>query len=89
MEENIDITANMVSNLRNMAIDMGSELDSQNKILGRLNDKVRGGGVRGGVGGVWGGGCVGGGVLGGEVRGGGGVRKVRGGGGCVGGGYKE
>ena len=30
----------MIGNLRNMAIDMGSEISSQNAQLGRINDKV-------------------------------------------------
>ena len=33
--------SNMIGNLRNMAIDMGSEISSQNAQLDRINQKVR------------------------------------------------
>jgi len=39
MEENIGQVNTMIDNLRNMAIDMGSEMDAQNKMLNRLQDK--------------------------------------------------
>lgn len=32
----------MVGNLRNMALDMGSELENQNRQIDRINRKVRG-----------------------------------------------
>lgn len=31
----------MIGNLRNMALDMGSELENQNRQIGRINRKVR------------------------------------------------
>ncbi|XP_013773265.1 synaptosomal-associated protein 25-like isoform X1 [Limulus polyphemus] len=40
MEENIQQVGTIVGNLRNMAIDMGSELDSQNSQLTRINQKA-------------------------------------------------
>ncbi|XP_055879927.1 synaptosomal-associated protein 25-like isoform X5 [Biomphalaria glabrata] len=39
MEQNIGEVAGMVSNLRNMAVDMGNEIESQNKQLDRINMK--------------------------------------------------
>ncbi|XP_014663992.1 PREDICTED: synaptosomal-associated protein 25-like [Priapulus caudatus] len=39
MEENIGQVADMLGNLRNMAIDMGSEVSSQNQQLDRINQK--------------------------------------------------
>nr|AAO83846.1 synaptosomal-associated 25 protein isoform A [Lymnaea stagnalis] len=39
MEQNIGEVAGMVSNLRNMAVDMGNEIESQNKQLDRINQK--------------------------------------------------
>ena len=41
MEQNIGEVAGMIGNLRNMAIDMGSEIDSQNRAVDRINCKVR------------------------------------------------
>ena len=41
MEENLGEVNTMIDNLRNMAIDMGSEMDSQNRLLKRLDDKVQ------------------------------------------------
>ena len=32
--------ANIVGNLKSMAVDMGQELDTQNRQLDRINDKV-------------------------------------------------
>lgn len=32
----------MIGNLRNMAIDMGSEIENQNRQVNRINAKVRG-----------------------------------------------
>lgn len=40
MEQNIGEVAGMVSNLRNMAVDMGNEIESQNRQLDRINQKV-------------------------------------------------
>jgi synaptosomal-associated protein 25 len=41
MEENMQDVNNMIGNLRNMAIDMGSEIGAQNAQIGRINQKVR------------------------------------------------
>lgn len=41
MEENMQDVNNMIGNLRNMAIDMGSEIGAQNSQIGRINQKVR------------------------------------------------
>lgn len=41
MEENLQQVGSMVSNLRNMAVDMGNEIESQNKVLDKINRKVR------------------------------------------------
>ena len=41
MEENLVAVSGMVGNLRNMAIDMNSEITSQNKQLDRINVQVR------------------------------------------------
>ena len=40
MEDNMGQVSTMIGNLRNMDIDMGSEISSQNAQLGRINDKV-------------------------------------------------
>lgn len=40
MEENMQDVNNMIGNLRNMAIDMGSEIGAQNQQIGRINQKV-------------------------------------------------
>jgi len=40
MEENLVAVSGMVGNLRNMAIDMNSEITSQNKQLDRINVQV-------------------------------------------------
>ena len=40
MDENVEQVASMVGNLRNMAIDMGSEVSNQNKQLDRLEPKA-------------------------------------------------
>ncbi|KAK7870001.1 hypothetical protein R5R35_011969 [Gryllus longicercus] len=39
MEENMGQVSNMIGTLRNMALDMGSELENQNKQLDRVNRK--------------------------------------------------
>jgi hypothetical protein len=41
MESNMGQVSTMVGNLRNMAIDMGSEISNQNAQLDRINLKVR------------------------------------------------
>ncbi|XP_022238728.1 synaptosomal-associated protein 25-like isoform X2 [Limulus polyphemus] len=41
MEENMQQVGTIVGNLRNMAIDMGSEIDSQNRQLTRINQKAQ------------------------------------------------
>lgn len=40
MEENMTHVNTMVGNLRNMAIDMGSELENQNRQINVINLKV-------------------------------------------------
>lgn len=40
MEENVGQVNTMIGNLRNMAIDMGSELENQNRQVDRINLKV-------------------------------------------------
>lgn len=40
MEENMTQVNTMIGNLRNMAIDMGSELENQNRQVDRINRKV-------------------------------------------------
>lgn len=41
MEENMGQVNTMIGNLRNMALDMGSELENQNRQVDRINQKVR------------------------------------------------
>lgn len=41
MEENVGQVNTMIGNLRNMALDMGSELENQNRQVDRINRKVR------------------------------------------------
>ena len=41
MDENIQQVSTMVGNLRNMAIDMSTEVSNQNRQLDRIHDKVR------------------------------------------------
>lgn len=41
MEENMGQVNTMIGNLRNMAIDMGSELENQTRQIDRINRKVR------------------------------------------------
>lgn len=41
MEENLDAVGSIIGNLKNMAVDMGSEIDKQNKQIDRITDKVR------------------------------------------------
>lgn len=40
MEDNLSQVNTMVGNLRNMALDMGSELQNQNTQIDRINSKV-------------------------------------------------
>lgn len=40
MEENVGQVNTMIGNLRNMALDMGSELENQNRQVDRVNRKV-------------------------------------------------
>ena len=40
MENNISEVGGMIGNLRNMAIDMGNEITSQNRQIDRINQKV-------------------------------------------------
>lgn len=41
MEENMGQVSTMIGNLKNMAIDMGSEIENQNRQVERINLKVR------------------------------------------------
>ena len=41
MEENLQQVDSMVSNLRNMAVDMGNELQAQTAAIDNINQKVR------------------------------------------------
>ncbi|XP_061172511.1 synaptosomal-associated protein 25-like isoform X5 [Saccostrea cucullata] len=41
MEENLTQVSGMLGNLRNMAIDMGSEIESQNRQIDRINNKTQ------------------------------------------------
>lgn len=40
MEDNMGQVNTMIGNLRNMAIDMGSEIENQNRQITRINAKV-------------------------------------------------
>ena len=40
MEQNLGDVMGMVGNLRNMAVDMGTEIGSQNRQVDRINQKV-------------------------------------------------
>lgn len=40
MEDNMGQVNTMIGNLRNMALDMGSELENQNRMVDRINLKV-------------------------------------------------
>ena len=40
MEENMQAVGGILGNLKNMAQDMGSEIEKQNSQLDRINDKV-------------------------------------------------
>lgn len=41
MEENLEAVGSIIGNLKNMALDMGNEIDQQNKQIDRITDKVR------------------------------------------------
>ena len=41
MEQNITEVSGMVGNLRNMAIDMNTEINTQNRQVGRIQIKVK------------------------------------------------
>lgn len=41
MEENLDAVGGIIGNLKTMAMDMGNEIDKQNKQIDNINDKVR------------------------------------------------
>jgi hypothetical protein len=40
MEQNLGEVSGMIGNLRNMAVDMGNEIESQNRQIDRINQKV-------------------------------------------------
>ena len=40
MEDNMQAVGGILGNLKNMASDMGEEIEKQNKQLDRINDKV-------------------------------------------------
>uniref|UniRef100_A0A3Q3KT17 Synaptosomal-associated protein n=1 Tax=Mastacembelus armatus TaxID=205130 RepID=A0A3Q3KT17_9TELE len=40
MEENLDAVGSIIGNLKTMAVDMGSEIDKQNKQIDRITDKA-------------------------------------------------
>ncbi|XP_053553786.1 synaptosomal-associated protein 23 [Bombina bombina] len=40
MDENLDQVGSILNNLKSMALDMGNEIDSQNKVIDRINDKA-------------------------------------------------
>lgn len=40
MDENLTQVGNILGNLKNMALDMGNEIDAQNKQIDRINIKV-------------------------------------------------
>ena len=40
MEENMQVVGSVLSNLKNMAQDMGSEIEKQNKQLDKITNKV-------------------------------------------------
>ena len=40
MEENLQQVGSMLQNLRNMASDMGNEIETQNRVIDRINRKV-------------------------------------------------
>lgn len=46
MDENLAQVGNILGNLKNMALDMGNEIDAQNKQIDRINVKVSVKGIR-------------------------------------------
>lgn len=40
MEENLEAVGSIIGNLKNMAVDMGNEIDKQNKQIDRITDKA-------------------------------------------------
>lgn len=40
MEENLDQVGSIIGNLKNLALDMGNEIDKQNKTIDRITDKA-------------------------------------------------
>jgi len=40
MEQNMGEVSNMIGNLRNMAVDMGNEIEGQNRQVDRIHQKV-------------------------------------------------
>ncbi|KAM8834021.1 synaptosome associated protein 23.1 isoform 1-T1 [Synchiropus picturatus] len=40
MEENLEAVGSILGNLKNMAVDMGNEIDKQNKTIDRITDKA-------------------------------------------------
>lgn len=41
MEENLEQVGGIIGNLKNLALDMGNEIEKQNKTIDRINDKVK------------------------------------------------
>lgn len=41
MEENLEQVGGILGNLKNLALDMGNEIEKQNKTIDRINDKVK------------------------------------------------
>lgn len=41
MEDNIVEVTTMIGNLRNMAVDMGQEVETQNRMLDRIDNKAK------------------------------------------------
>lgn len=46
MDENLEQVGGIIGNLRHMALDMGNEIDTQNRQIDRIMDQVRMGPVR-------------------------------------------
>lgn len=43
MDENLEQVSGIIGNLRHMALDMGNEIDTQNRQIDRIMEKVRDG----------------------------------------------
>lgn len=41
MEENLEVVGSIIGNLKDMAVNMGTEIDKQNVHLDRITEKVR------------------------------------------------